>query len=179
MVLYFFCISTLKEKSPVSTFIHTLLCQLVDDLSPEKQKPCVITFLTTLLESILRRETSEKWSSYLTKKDKRKTIIEQILATVPNDQLWDALKAAVDTEQGRKLIIIIDGFDMIEQRELRFFQEISALVVYLLERPMKPKILLTSKRQADDKYDLNGLLCIEYNKERSGFLPSSSVAVNY
>ncbi|KAF8538648.1 hypothetical protein BDD12DRAFT_740491, partial [Trichophaea hybrida] len=64
------------------------------------------------------------------------------------------------------LSIIIDGLDKFEKQKLEFIRELHAFVIYLLERSLKPKVLLTSQPHADVKEILDGLPCIEYDKER-------------
>jgi len=84
-----------------------------------------------------------------------------------NSELWDALKAALNSEQERKLTIIIDGLYRVENENSEFIRGLRALIEYLImERPLKSKVLLSSRPQADTKKIHDQLLVIEYDKER-------------
>jgi hypothetical protein len=85
-----------------------------------------------------------------------------------NNELWDALKAALDEVPERKLTIIIDGLDRVQDQKPEFIRGLRAFVEYLLQRSLKPKVLLTSRPQNDVRDIFDKLLCIEHDKERKG-----------
>jgi hypothetical protein len=163
LVLYFFCSTVPRAKSIIIVFVHTILRQLISRL-PEQEKAIVTAFLQTLLDGVFGRDPSR-----FTAGDRSDTTIKKIL-DASTSELWDALMAALDVERERKLTIIIDR---VEQQAIDFTDGLDKLVEYLLGRPLKVKALLTSRLVTNIKEKLlNGLLHIEYDKERKG-LPRS------
>jgi hypothetical protein len=161
-VLYFYCSSVVGKRSSVTSFIQTFLHQFICRLPPNNRGAVVIAFLQTLLDRIFRRDPSRFDSE-----DSSDSGLKKILDAPPRD-LWDALKAAFNAEPEQKLSIIIDGLDKIEEPKTEFIKGLREFVEVLLERRWKPKVLLTSRPRADVKEILDGLLYIEYDKERKG-----------
>jgi hypothetical protein len=161
IVLYFFCSSVVRMTSSVTILIHTFLHQFIRFLSPSKRRAAITAFLRSLVdwEDQLRIE----WEPSI----KPVTLIKKILNN-SNSGLWNALQAALDTAWEQKLSIIIDGLDRVEELRFEFIRGLRAFIKHLLERPSKPKVLLTSGPQADIKEMLDGLLCITYDRERKG-----------
>jgi len=148
--------------SSATTFIYTILQQFTRFLSPDKRRAVHIAFLLTLLDRVYLRD-----SSRFNAEDSLRTSLQKLL-TVYNSELWDALKAALDSEPGRKLSVIIDGIDLLAEQEPEFVKGLRAFVEYLLKRRFKSKALLTCRSHTDVKEVFDGLLCIEYDKERQG-----------
>ena len=66
------------------------------------------------------------------------------------------------------LSIVIDGLDRVKRQKVEFIREVRELVEHLQGRISKVKALLTSQPEAEIKEVLDGLPCIEYDKERKG-----------
>ncbi|KAF8540115.1 hypothetical protein BDD12DRAFT_777518, partial [Trichophaea hybrida] len=158
-VLYFFCSTIVRRRSSVTVLIHTLLYQFICYLPRDRRRAIIKAFLRTLLDSIFIREPSRF-------KDEDCVDTVKKILDASNSELWDALKAALDAEPERKLTIIIDGLDRVEDQKPEFIRGLRTFVEYLLERPLKPKALLTSRPQDDVRDILDNLLCIEHDKER-------------
>jgi ankyrin repeat domain-containing protein 50 len=166
-VLYFFC-STADTKNPIVSFIHSLLYQIICCSSSNENAPIVKAFLRTLLDVILGKERAfNKKLRHFGEGDCPSAIIKNIL-DANTDGLWSALRAALDNEHARELSIIIDGLDKVEHQKVEFIREVRELIEYLRERTSKVKALLTSRPEARIKEALDGLPCIEYDKERKG-----------
>jgi len=82
--------------------------------------------------------------------------------------LWSALKAALDNAHSHDLSIVIDGLDRVRRENVEFNREVRELIEHLQGRVSKVKALLTSRPEAEIKEVLDGLPCIEYDKERKG-----------
>jgi hypothetical protein len=124
------------------------------------QQTVVTAFIHTLLDG--------QQPCFAKQEDSLSNETLQKIFDTSNSQLWDALMAALDVEQEHKLSVIVDGVDNVENQKSEFIAALHALVAYLLGRPLQPKILLTSRSQADAKQILDEPLCIEYDKERKG-----------
>jgi hypothetical protein len=161
-VLYFFC-STVREKSSAIAFIHTFLHQFVCCLPQNKQRAVITAFLLSLHNSILfRKKQFNEEVSF------SNAALREILDASNDSDLWGALKKALDTEFEIRLSIIVDGLDRVKEHKAEFIRELDAFITHLLQRPWKPKAFLTSRPQDEIKEILDGLLCIEYDKERKG-----------
>jgi hypothetical protein len=161
-VLYFFCETVREVKSNVVAFVHTLLWQLICYSPMDKKISMARVFLHTLVEKIFGRENPP-----IFKEDAPITKIKKILDASLSRELWAALKAVLD-EQELELLIVVDGVDEVEHRRSEFIKEVREFVEHLLKRKSKVKALLTSGPQAEIKEALDGLPCIEYDKERKG-----------
>ncbi|KAF8539938.1 hypothetical protein BDD12DRAFT_980660 [Trichophaea hybrida] len=158
-VLYFFCSTIVRKRSSVIILIHTLLYQVICYLPRDRRRAIITAFLQTLLDRKSNLELSR-----IKDGDSLDTVKKILDAS--NSELWDALKAALDAESERKLTIVIDGLDRVEDQKLEFIRGLRTFVEYLLDRPLKPKALLTSRPQDDVRDILDKLLCIEHDKER-------------
>jgi hypothetical protein len=171
--LYFFCSTAPMEVSIASTFVSTILHQLVCCL-PQLKEKVTNAFLRTLLNTILREEPlSNPDLSRFRKVDSTAVTIKKILQA-SSTGYWRALRAVMDITGKQGLSLIIDGLDKIEHQKCEFIREIYAFVGHLRERPSATRVLLTSQPQAEIKEILSGLPCIEYDRERKGSIISYS-----
>jgi ankyrin repeat domain-containing protein 50 len=166
-VLYFFC-STADTENPIVSFTHSLLYQIVC-CSPSNEKAQIVkTFLHSLLNAILKKEkSSETKLLQLKERDSQNTIIKKVLDAETNG-LWSALKAALDNAHSHDLSIVIDGLDRVKRQKVEFNREVRELIKHLQGRVSKVKTLLTSRPEDEIKEILDGLPCVEYDKERKG-----------
>jgi hypothetical protein len=165
-VLYFFCSTATEQRSPAIGFVHTLLHQILS-FSPPEQKALIIGhFLHTLFHSILER--SRKNKERIRRRFKENGSLEDIIKGMLSDTaIWDALGAVLD-EHNHKLLIVVDGIDKIERQRAEFIQQVRAVIGDLPTRNAKVTNLITSQPEDRIKEALNGLSCIEYDKERKG-----------
>lgn len=168
IVLYFFCSSAFGEESIVDVFVHTLLHQIVR-CSPMNNKISIFKrFLHTLLKEAFKTTIAPSWEKRdFNEKDSPNEEIKKILKA-PADELWAALKAALDCEQERELSVIVDGLDNVKHEKSELIRGVHAFVEHLQQRTSRAKILLTSQPQAEIKEVFGGFPCIEYDKERKG-----------
>jgi hypothetical protein len=162
-VLYFFCETAREEESIVVAFAHTLLSQTIYYSPMDKKILMARVFLHTLVEKIFERKEPLQFENEGAPDTKIKKILG---ASLPNE-LWAALKAVLD-EQELELLIIVDGLDKVKHQRGEFINEVREFIEDLLERKPKVKALLTSRPQVEIKKVLDGLPCIEYDKERKG-----------
>jgi hypothetical protein len=166
-VLYFFCSAVAKEEPVATIFVRALLQQIVRSFPPQKQKIAVNVFLRTLFHTILRKQSDpNSWLSRFKGEDSPDEIVRYLLNATCNEQ-WDALKAVLDIEHKQELSLIIDGLDKIEKQNEKFITDIRSFIEHLQDR-VKIKVLLTSRPTAEIKELLDGLTCIEFDKERKG-----------
>ena len=167
-VLYFFCSTATEQKSPAISFVHTLLLQILNFSSPEQKALIIGHFLHTLFHSILER--SRKNKERIRRRFKENGSFEDIIKGMLSDAaIWDALRAVLD-DHNHKLLIVVDGIDKIERQRAEFVQEVRAVIGDLPNRNAKIMSLITSQPDDRIKEVLNGLPCIEYDKERKGWL---------
>jgi len=166
-VLHFFCSTTVREKSVVSVFVQTLLYQIICS-SPMDKKLIIRNFLKTLVEIILEKEGASNWEP--ARFEGSPEILLKRILNASADGLWTALKAVLSDDPGRELLIVVDGLDKVQHQKCEFSKAIREFVAHLLERTSKVKALLTSRPQAEIKEVLEGLPCIEYDKERKGLV---------
>lgn len=170
-VLYFFCSTAAEERSIVSTFVHTLLTQIIS-CSPEDRKLLIAkSFIQTLVKWLFEPTRAKDEFLHFYQKLSRSVkdppaVVGEILAASPN-ALWFALQAALTHEQ-EDMLIVIEGLDKIKYRKGEFIKGVHELVVHLKERISGFKSLLTSGPQGEIKETFNGLTHIEYDKERKG-----------
>ncbi|KAH0556424.1 hypothetical protein GP486_005657 [Trichoglossum hirsutum] len=169
-VLYFFCSTVASGVEIATTFIHTLLYQAVC-YSPMDKKSVLRIFLDALIGEMLKREPDNKSHQHPKMEDSPGATMKKIL-NAPINELWSALKIALTSERVQELSIIIDGLDNVESRYVNFIGQIREFIADLQESNLKVKALLTSKPQPKIKEILNGLPCIEYDKERKECLAS-------
>jgi len=166
-VLYFFC-STTDTKKPIVTFAHSLFYQILCYSSPSDKARIVRTFLHSLRDEILGKErTSTTQLLEFKERDSPSAIIKKLLDAETNG-LWRALRAVLDSAHSRGLSLVIDGLDRVKRQKVEFIREVRELVEHLQGRILRVKALLTSQPETEIKEVLDGLPCIEYDKERKG-----------
>jgi hypothetical protein len=168
-VLYFFC-STANTGNPIVNFTHSLLYQIVRCSSSNEKAQIVRIFLHSLRDAILRKTRTPDTALTLPQfeeEDSPSAIIKKVLDAETNG-LWGALKAVLDSAYSHDLSIIIDGLDRVKHQTVEFIKGVRELVEHLQRRTSKVKALLTSRPEAEIKEALDGLPCIEYDKERKG-----------
>jgi hypothetical protein len=162
-VLYFFCSAADWGNSVVSHFVHTLLYQTVCCSPMDKKKSIVRNFLNALVGDIFK-DPNRRFEGF------PEAGLKSILDAPTDDELWTALGAVLAKEQERELFIIVDGLDEVQHEKRKFINEVRAFVEHLQQQTSKVKILLTSRPQDEIKEALDGLLCIEFDKERKGLV---------
>jgi len=162
--LYFFCSAAVGEKSVVSLFVHTLLYQIVSCSPMDKKNSIVRNFLHSLVDGIFKKDPNQLFEG------PSETWLKRILDAPTDDELWTALKAVLAKEQERELFIVVDGLDKVQHEKREFINGVRTFVEHLQQRTSKVKILLTSRPQDEIKEILDGLPCIEYDKERKGLV---------
>jgi ankyrin repeat domain-containing protein 50 len=166
-VLYFFCL-TADTENPIVSFTHSLLYQIVCCLSSNEKAQTVRIFLHSLRDAILGKEqTSNTKLPQFKEGDSPSATIKKVLDAEING-LWGALRAVLDSAHPHDLSIVIDGLDRVKHQKVEFIREVRELVEHLQGRTSKVKALLTSRPEAEIKEVLDGLPCIEYDKERKG-----------
>jgi ankyrin repeat domain-containing protein 50 len=166
-VLYFFCL-TADTENPIVSFTHSLLYQIVRCSPSNERAQIVKTFLHSLRDAILgKKQTSNTKLPQFQEGDSPRAIIKKVLDAETNG-LWGALKAVLDSAHSHDLSIVIDGLDRVKRRKVEFVREVRELVEHLQGRISKVKALFTSRPEAEIKEVLDGLPCIEYDKERKG-----------
>ncbi|KAF8242085.1 hypothetical protein K440DRAFT_566563, partial [Wilcoxina mikolae CBS 423.85] len=110
-----------------------------------------------------RGEVSGSKLSHFRLDDSLETIITKVL-DAPDTDHWDALRAVLGIQHKQELCLIIDGLDKVEQED-GFIKDVRVFIEQLQETSTI-KALLTSRPLAKFKVILDGLSCIEYDKER-------------
>lgn len=170
-VLYFFCSSAIGRKSIVSDFVYTLLEQIVCCSLMDRRVLIIRSFLHSLLVKAFSN-TAPHWKGRgFRKEDSLNEKIKKILNAPAND-LFTALVAVLHNGEQQSLSLVVDRLDKVEHQRDDFIRGVRALVNHLEQRISKVKILLTSRPQAEIKDILDGVLCIEYNREREECLAS-------
>ena len=169
LVLYFFCSAPIGRRSIIAVFIRTLLSQIVRSSPRGKKISIVRSFLRNLYAGTFKKGRASHWKELdLREGDSLKENIEKILQG-PSNELWAALGAVLADEKQRELLVAVDGLDKVEDQKVEFLEGVRGFITHLLKESSKAKILLTSRPQAGTKKVLNGLPCIEYDKERIGW----------
>jgi len=161
--LYFFFSSTAGASINVNAVVvHSLLYQIVSSLIAEKKNSTstILVFIRSLLNQIA---PSEPWMKNSSLDMALRGLIGS--SKISSGQFWKALKAVL-AQQKQKYLIVIDGLDKAEHQVIG---EIRSFITYVQERVWS-KALLTSRTRADIKKSLDGLPCIEYDKERQGWV---------
>jgi hypothetical protein len=167
-ILYFFCSTANTENPIVVSFIHSILYQIISCSSSNEKAPIVRNFLHSLLSAIPRNDQASNTKlRHFGEGDCPSATIKNMLDANANG-LWSALRAVLDDEHARKLSIVIDGLDKAKHQKVEFVRKIRELIEYLQGRASEAKVLLTSQPEAEIKEVLDGLPCIEYDKERKG-----------
>ncbi|KAG9227962.1 hypothetical protein BJ875DRAFT_490517, partial [Amylocarpus encephaloides] len=167
-VLYFFCLAAAKEKSIVSVFVHTLLYQIIC-CSRGKEALIGESFLDALKGMLEKRDAATQRPHF---EGSPETKLERILHVASDHVLWTALEEVLLDEQGRELVVVVDGLDKVRHEKGKFTKAVREFVERLRDGTSKVQVLLTSLPQAEIKEVLGELLCIEYDKERTECLAS-------
>ncbi|KAF8247690.1 hypothetical protein K440DRAFT_643546 [Wilcoxina mikolae CBS 423.85] len=161
LVLYFFC-STLSGKRSISStaeFVHTLLAQIIRSLPPPDGISVINVFLNILLKEISRKEPSS------TRRLPPMPTLEEIIKESSGNELLEALSIAIGGEENLRLYIAIDGLERVNSLGVEFVKGVRSFITYL-QGIHNVKVLLTSHPGDDIKSALEGVLSIEYDKER-------------
>ncbi|KAI9769491.1 MAG: hypothetical protein M1840_003968 [Geoglossum simile] len=102
-VLYFFYSTAIRGKPIATVLIHTFLNQIICSSLVDKR----ILIVKTFLRALATRERAPNWNSPFEMSDSLDAIMGKMLGAQINE-LWDALKAVLDGEPKRKLLIVID-----------------------------------------------------------------------
>jgi ankyrin repeat protein len=177
LVLYFFCSTAPGEASIAITFVSTIIHQLASH-SPQLKERVTTVFLRTLLDTILRAEPlSDPERPRFKAGDSDEATVKKILKA-SSSGYWSALRAVMDIEREQELSLIIDGLDKTEHQDDEFTRGVWIFIEYLRERYSTVRVLLTSRPHSKIRDMLNGLPCIEYDKERKGLICLISYSSN-
>jgi len=150
-VLYFFC-STARKAQRVTSLTYTLLRQVVSCSSTEKANSIAAAFLGTLVDRHFQRP-----SPYFMEDSPVDTIIQKIVRALDNE-LIEALEEAFQKAGIRELLIIVDGL----------WEGVAGCFVrHIMDSELLFKVLLTCQHNSLQNVP-DGMLCIEYDKERQG-----------
>ncbi|OWT43043.1 ankyrin repeats (3 copies) domain-containing protein [Pochonia chlamydosporia 170] len=172
LVLYFFCSAAIKSKPIVTTFVHTLIQQLVRCLPRSKGIMIIRSFLHSLLQEAFQTEAVPNQKDRVFNGKGLSKSIQNILDGAGADEVLTALKMVLDDDEQRDFLIVVDGLGKVERERFEFITYVGALVKHLQQRNSNFKTLLTGQQLADIKDLLAGLPCIEYDKERRECLAS-------
>lgn len=164
-VLYFFCSTVAGAESAVTVFVRTLLYQLVRLLPAPNKKTVITVFLFFLLEGVLNKDPTFHFSLW---QHTEFDIIKKLLDSSSDSDHIDALKAAIQIEQGQELSIFICGLDEVVNQKMEFIQTIYSFIAYLRKRTSTVKVLITSGLEDEIKALLKEIPSIEYDTERKG-----------
>ncbi|KAF8531950.1 hypothetical protein BDD12DRAFT_902622 [Trichophaea hybrida] len=151
-VLHFFC-STATEYTLSTVLTHTLLNQIVCCSSAGKADSIATAFLNTLLGGHFRQRKQD-----FKEDDPLNETMKKIL-NAPENVLMEALAEAIKKARIQNLSIIVDGL----WGDIAYW--LVKLIMSVMQATPKLKALLTSAQNPDGKI-LDGMLCIEYDKER-------------
>jgi hypothetical protein len=168
-VLYFFCSSAPKVRR-LTYLTHTLLHQIVCCSNTGKSNSIAVAFLSTLVDGHFHRRSPD-----FSENDPQETIVKKVLDNrealakaektmvkkvldAPDNELIEALAEALKKAGIRKLSIIVDGlWEGVDDWFVRF----------IMHAAPQLKALLTSRPNSLQNIP-DGILCIEYDKERQG-----------
>ncbi|KAF8539940.1 hypothetical protein BDD12DRAFT_881439 [Trichophaea hybrida] len=163
-VFYFFCSMLEKETSVATTFTTSVLHHILNSSGDNQARSIITTFLSTLLHMILKRDQRhflEEDSSVITVKD--------ILNASLGRELLSALtETVVKIETIPDTPLIIDGIDKLGKEGAQFLEKFCSQAIV----SPKFKALLTCRPDPYIKEIVDGMLCIEYDKERQECLNS-------
>ncbi|KAH8696888.1 hypothetical protein GQ44DRAFT_633885, partial [Phaeosphaeriaceae sp. PMI808] len=128
-------------------------------------------FLHSLLDEAFKPDADPTWEQrQYNKEDPPQANIKTIL-NGPANELLTALGAVLRKEQ-RSLSLVVDGLDKVEHQREDFIKGVRTFINRLQQQTSKVKILLTSQPLAKIKDLLDGLPCIEHDRERKECLAS-------
>ncbi|KAF4965715.1 hypothetical protein FSARC_6498 [Fusarium sarcochroum] len=166
-VLYFFCPTSMGGNCSATTFINTLVRQIIASSLKDNQILMLQTFLRSLLSDIFGKMSPKKFLSYFS--GDSDSYITSLLES-PVEHLWSSLWSIMPLGHPR-LSMIIEGIGNIGGQRTEFIQGLRSFIEYL-QRVARVRILLTSGLETDTAELFHGLPCIEYDKERKECLSS-------
>ncbi|KAF8534229.1 hypothetical protein BDD12DRAFT_809535 [Trichophaea hybrida] len=167
VVYYFFC-SMLEWGTLVATTFSNSILRHILEISDDCQAKSIITaFLSTLLHNILERDQSRfREDTSLIK------TVEEIL-NASGGELLGALTTAVDQiNKTQETSIIIDRVDELGKEGAQFLKKFCSHMETIINPGPKLKVLLTCRQGPHIKEIVDGVPCIEYDKERQDCLNS-------
>ncbi|KAF8241415.1 hypothetical protein K440DRAFT_572220, partial [Wilcoxina mikolae CBS 423.85] len=153
----------MEGSDAITTFTHFVLRHILNVSDAPQAKSITETFLHTLLLKIIQRDRSrfeDRGFSAIT--------LDEILRAESGGHLEALTKAVAKVRTIQDMPIIIDGIDNIGPDGLQFLKMFSSLKT---ANP-KPKVLVTCRLDPDLKRLVDGVPCIEYDKERKECLAS-------
>lgn len=161
--MFYFLFSALgKGASATKTFIHSFLCYILSNSEDDQAKDIVATFLRSLLLQKLCKNSS----SFGELDSLDATVTLKSILDTSSSGLLEALVTIVNNiKVMRETSIIIDGIDKIGPEGAFFLTKFCS---QMIKASPKFKALLTSLPNSDVKEKIDGLPCIEYDKERKG-----------
>ncbi|KAF8537671.1 hypothetical protein BDD12DRAFT_930582, partial [Trichophaea hybrida] len=141
-----------------------MLHHILDGSGDNQARSIVSTFLSTLLHKILERD---QWR--FREEDSSVITVEEILNASSGGELLRALtETVVKIETIPDTPLIIDGIDKLGKEGVQFLEKFCSQAII----SPKFKALLTSRPDPHIKEIVDGMLCIEYDKERQECLNS-------
>ena len=169
-VFYFFCSMLERETSVATAFTTSVLHHILNGSSDNKAKSIVTTFLSILLHKILERD---QW--HFREEDSSVITVKKILDTSLGSELLRALtETIVKIETIPDTPLIIEGIDKLGKEGAQFLEKFYSKAIV----SPKFKALLTCRTDPHIKEIVDGVLCIEYDKERQGLGTSYPLAVS-
>ncbi|GAW14689.1 hypothetical protein ANO14919_040920 [Xylariales sp. No.14919] len=160
-VLHFCCPDAFESESIVSSFVRTLLQQIISYLPMEKRDPFVRDFLHKVVKSGAQQPRQVEPS------DRQEECISNILK-LEGCILLEALEIMLTLKREFKLLVIVDGLDKIRGERLGFLQTVRAFSDGLVRREPTVRILLTSRPVDEIVRVFEKYPCIAFDEERKG-----------
>ncbi|KAF8527275.1 hypothetical protein BDD12DRAFT_73587 [Trichophaea hybrida] len=154
-VLYFFCSSAPKVRR-LTYLTHTLLHQIVHCSNTGKSNSIAVAFLSTLVDGHFQRRSPD-----FRENDLQETTVKKVL-NAADDELIEALAEALKKAGIGKLSIMVDG---LWEGVADWF------VQFIMDAAPQLKALLTSRPNSLQNIR-DGIMCVEYDKERQECLRS-------
>ncbi|KAF8541766.1 hypothetical protein BDD12DRAFT_731270, partial [Trichophaea hybrida] len=137
-----------------------MLHHILNGSGDNQARSIVTTFLSTLLHKILERD---RW--HFREKDSSVITVEEIVNASLGGELLSALtETVVKIETIPDTLLIIDGIDKLGKEGAQFLEKFCSQAKF--------KALLTCRPDPHIKEIVDGVLCIEYDKERQECLNS-------
>ncbi|KAH8126593.1 purine and uridine phosphorylase [Trichoderma asperelloides] len=167
-VLPIFC-SAMEHEPSMATLLHIFLLSLVY-CSPEEQRtPIIRSFFSKLLEKPIV-EGYLYWQEGRFNEEVFLKYMKITLKSATPKELVQWLKVALNFEMQGRLLVVIDGLDVIESVD-EHLDCVIPLIKYL-QQVQKAKILFTSPARCRAIDRFQDFMHIEYDKERKECLKS-------
>jgi hypothetical protein len=155
-----------RETSVATTFTNSVLHHILNGSGDSQARSIVTTFLSSLLHKILERD---QW--HFREEDSSVITVEEILKASSGRELLSALtETVVKIETIPDTPLIIDGIDKLGKEGAQFLEKFCSQAKF--------KALLTCRPDPHIKEIVDGVLCIEYDKERQGLGTSYPLVVS-